>query len=137
MDAKRDWGHAKDYVEAMWRILQQDTPEDYVIATGITTPIRDFVQLAFAEVGFQIEFQGEGVDEVGLVTKCTHPLYQLPVGKKVVCIDPIYFRPTEVDLLIGDATKAKTKLGWQPKYDLNTLIKEMVESDIQLFTRSL
>jgi GDPmannose 4,6-dehydratase len=133
LDAKRDWGHARDYVEAMWLMLQQTTPEDFVIATGITTSIRDFVRLSFAEVGIELEFQGVGVDEIAVVQTCSHPLYQLPPGKKVVCIDPIYFRPTEVDLLIGDATKAKTKLGWTPKYDLTTMIKEMVASDLQLF----
>lgn len=133
LDAKRDWGHAKDYVEAMWLMLQQDSPEDYVIATGVTTPIRDFLRLAFAEVGIEIEYQGTGVNEIAVVTACNHPLYQIPAGQKVVCIDPQYFRPTEVDLLIGDSTKARTKLGWQPKYDLQSLIKEMVASDLALF----
>ncbi|RIJ41576.1 GDP-mannose 4,6-dehydratase [Pontibacter oryzae] len=135
MDAKRDWGHAKDYVEAMWRILQQDQPEDYVIATGITTTVRDFVKMAFAEVGIAIEFKGEGIDEKGYVAQCTNPEYQLELGREVVCVDPNYFRPTEVELLIGDATKAKTKLQWEPKYDLPALVKDMMQSDIELFKR--
>ena len=130
MDARRDWGHAKDYVEAMWRILQQDTPDDYVIATGITTTVRDFVRMAFEEVGVTLEFKGEGVNESGVVAKCDNPAYQLEVGSTVVAVDPEYFRPTEVELLIGDATKAKTKLNWTPKYDLPALVKEMVASDL-------
>lgn len=134
LNAKRDWGHAKDYAEAMWLMLQQPTPEDYVIATGVTTSIRDFVSMAFAEVGISIAFEGQGGDEIAKVVSCANPMYQLPVGKKVVCIDPGYFRPTEVDFLIGDATKAKAKLGWQPRYDLKTLIKEMVRSDIHAFS---
>jgi GDPmannose 4,6-dehydratase len=131
MDAKRDWGHAKDYVEAMWRILQQDKPDDYVIATGVTTTVRDFISMAFKEAGVEVEFKGEGVNEKGYVKSCSDPAYQLPVGKEVVAVDPEYFRPTEVDLLIGDATKAKTKLGWTPKYDLAALVKEMVAADIK------
>ena len=131
LDAKRDWGHAKDYVDAMWRILQQDKPEDYVIATGITTTVRDFVKLSFAETGIELEFNGEGVNETGAVKSCSYPAYQLPIGKVVVAVDPEYFRPTEVDLLIGDATKAKTKLGWIPKYDLAALVKEMMASDLE------
>ncbi len=131
LDAKRDWGHAKDYVEAMWLILQQDQPEDYVIATGITTTVRDFIRMAFAETGIEIEFSGEGVNETGRVKSCSNPAYQLPIGKEVIAVDPEYFRPTEVDLLIGDATKAKTKLGWQPRYDLQALVKEMVASDVE------
>ncbi|HMO60633.1 MAG TPA: GDP-mannose 4,6-dehydratase [Ferruginibacter sp.] len=130
LNAKRDWGHAKDYVEAMWRILQQDEPEDFVIATGITTTVRDFISMAFAEAGIELEFKGEGVDEKGIVKSCSNPAYQLPAGKEVVAVDPEYFRPTEVELLIGNATKAKTKLGWTPKYDLPALVKEMVASDI-------
>ena len=132
MDAKRDWGHAKDYVDAMWRILQQDTPEDFVIATGITTPVREFIRMAFAEAGIELEFTGEGVNEKGKIKSCSNPAYQLPAGKEVVAVDPEYFRPTEVDLLIGDATKANTKLGWKPKYDLAALVKEMVAKDIEL-----
>lgn len=130
LEARRDWGHAKDYVEAMWMILQQEIPEDYVIATGITTTVRDFIKMAFAEAGIEVEFSGEGVNEIGKVKSCSNPAYQLPTGKEVVVVDPEYFRPTEVDLLIGDATKARTKLGWAPKYDLAALVKEMVASDI-------
>src|SRR5688572_2421528 len=130
LNAQRDWGHAKDYVEAMWRILQQDTPEDFVIATGITTEVREFVRMAFAELGIVIEFTGEGVEERGYVTACTNEDYQVELGKQVVSVDPNYFRPTEVELLIGDATKAKTKLGWEPKYDLSMLVKEMVAADV-------
>jgi len=132
LDAKRDWGHAKDYVDAMWRILQQDIPEDYVIATGITTTVRDFVKLSFGEVGIELDFTGEGVNESGTVKLCSNPAYQLPIGKSVVAVDPEYFRPTEVDLLIGDATKARTKLGWVPKYDLAALVKEMMAKDVEL-----
>ncbi|HEV7351307.1 GDP-mannose 4,6-dehydratase [Telluribacter sp.] len=135
LDARRDWGHAKDFVEAMWLILQQDQAEDYVIATGHTTSIRDFVRMAFAEVGMEVEFQGEGVAERAVVTKCNNPLYQIPVGKEVVCIDERYFRPTEVELLIGDPTKAMTKLGWKPKYDLPALVKDMVSADLELFKK--
>ena len=130
LDARRDWGHAKDYVDAMWRILQQETAEDYVIATGITTTVRDFIRLSFLEVGVELDFLGEGIDEVGKVKRCNNLLYQLPEGKIVVAVDAEYFRPTEVELLIGDATKAKTKLGWQPKYDLAALVKEMMASDL-------
>ncbi len=135
LDAQRDWGHAKDYVEAMWLMLQQDTPEDFVIATGVTTRIRDFVRMAFDEVGIELDFVGEGVDEKAIVSKCNNPDYQLPIGKEVVGIDPRYFRPTEVELLIGDPTKANTKLGWIPKYDLPALVKEMIESDLDIFKR--
>jgi GDPmannose 4,6-dehydratase len=135
LDARRDWGHAKDYVEAMWRILQQDTPEDYVIATGITTPVRDFVRMAFAEVGIEVAFTGEGANEIGVVTACNNEEYTLPIGKEVVAVDPRYFRPTEVELLIGDPTKSKTKLGWEPRYDLPALVKEMVAGDVELFRK--
>jgi len=134
LDAKRDWGHAKDYVEAMWLILQQDVAEDYVIATGITTTVRDFVRMAFEEVGIELDFSGEGVNEIARVKACHNPLYQLEIGKEVVSIDPRYFRPTEVELLIGDPTKAKEKLGWKLKYDLPALVKDMMESDVKLFT---
>lgn len=130
LNAQRDWGHAKDYVEAMWLILQQEEPEDFVIATGTTTSVRDFVKLAFGELGIELKFTGEGVEEKGYVAACNNPAYQLPVGKEVVAVDPEYFRPTEVDLLIGDATKAKEKLKWVPKYDLAGLVKEMVASDV-------
>ncbi|WP_373511865.1 GDP-mannose 4,6-dehydratase [Persicitalea sp.] len=133
LDAQRDWGHAKDYVEAMWLILQQEKPEDFVIATGETTRIRDFVRMSFGEVGVELEFKGEGVEEKGTVVKCNNPDYQLPIGKEVVAIDERYFRPTEVELLIGDPTKSKTKLGWQPKYDLKALVNDMVAADLLLF----
>jgi GDPmannose 4,6-dehydratase len=135
LDAKRDWGHAKDYVEAMWLILQQPVPEDYVIATGITTPVRDFVRMAFAEVGIELEFKGEGSNERGYVVAANHPDFQVEIGKEVIAVDPKYYRPTEVDLLIGDPTKAMTKLGWTPKYDLPMLVNDMVTSDIELFRR--
>ena len=115
LDAKRDWGHAKDYIEAMWLILQQDTPEDYVIATGVTTTVREFIRLSFAELGIEVAFSGEGVNEKGTVVSCSNPAYQVPVGQEVIAIDPRYFRPTEVELLIGDPTKAKEKLGWTLK----------------------
>ncbi|MDF0692708.1 GDP-mannose 4,6-dehydratase [Aquirufa ecclesiirivi] len=134
LDAKRDWGHAKDYVEAMWLILQQEQPEDFVIATGITTTVRDFVIMAFNEVGIELEFKGTGIEEVALVKACHNPLYQVELGKEVVAVDPRYFRPTEVELLIGDPTKAQTKLGWKLKYDLPALVKDMMSSDIQLFS---
>lgn len=135
LDAKRDWGHAKDYVEAMWLILQQEKPEDFVIASGITTTVRDFVKLAFAEVGVELEFVGSEEGETGIVKSCSNPEVQLPVGKEVVKIDPRYYRPTEVDLLIGNPSKAKEKLGWKLKYDLNALVKDMVSSDLELFKR--
>ncbi|RYE22249.1 MAG: GDP-mannose 4,6-dehydratase, partial [Sphingobacteriaceae bacterium] len=118
IDAKRDWGHAQDYVEAMWRILQQEEPEDFVIATGVTTTVRDFIKMAFAEVGIEIEFKGEGVEEKGYVVSCSKPEFQVEIGKEVVAVDARYFRPTEVELLIGDPTKCKEKLNWKPKYDL-------------------
>jgi len=131
LSSRRDWGHAKDYIKAMYLILQQDTPDDYVIATGITTTIRDMLILAFHEVGIELEFKGKSNNERGIVSACHHPDYQLPSGKEVIAIDPRYFRPTEVDLLIGDATKAREKLGWKPEYDLQTLVKEMVQSDLK------
>ena len=133
LDAERDWGHAKDYVEAMWLMLQQDTAEDFVVATGITTPVREFVRMAFAEIGVELSFTGEGINENGTVVSCSNPEYQLQIGKAVVVVDPAYFRPTEVDQLIGDATKAKTKLGWEPKYSLAELVKEMMTSDLRIF----
>ncbi|MCU0391564.1 MAG: GDP-mannose 4,6-dehydratase [Thermoflexibacter sp.] len=133
LDAQRDWGHAKDYVQAMWLMLQKDQPEDYVVATGITTKIRDFVQMCFAELGIIIEFSGQGLEEVAKIVQCNHLDFQLPIGKEVIGIDPRYFRPTEVDLLIGNPTKANTKLGWKPKYDLPALVKDMVWADINLF----
>ncbi|WPU95622.1 GDP-mannose 4,6-dehydratase [Mucilaginibacter sabulilitoris] len=135
LDAQRDWGHAKDYVEAMYLILQQEKPTDYVIATGVTTRVREFVRLAFAEVGIIIQFKGEGVNEVGYVMSCNNPDFQVEIGKEVIAVDAKYFRPTEVDLLIGDPTKSKTQLGWEPKYDLQGLVREMVAADIDLFRR--
>lgn len=126
LNAKRDWGHAKDYVEGMWRILQNDKPEDFVLATGTTTSIRDFVTMTFKELGIEIEWSGTGVDEKG-VNKAT--------GKVVVDVNPVYFRPAEVELLLGDSTKARTKLGWKPTYDLQMLCHEMVESDLDLAKR--
>ena len=131
LDAKRDWGHAKDYVEGMWLMMQQEVPEDFVLATGITTTVRDFVSMSFAEAGVELEFKGEGIDEKAFVSKCSNPDYQLPIGKQVVGIHPRYFRPTEVDLLIGDPAKANTKLNWYPKYDLPMLVKEMMEEDLK------
>lgn len=135
LDAKRDWGHAKDYVEAMWLILQQPVPEDYVIATGVTTPVREFVRMAFAEVGVTVEFKGTDDKETGVVTACTNPEYNVAIGKEVVAVDPRYYRPTEVDLLVGDPTKSQQQLGWKPKYDLAALVKEMVAADVDLFKR--
>jgi GDPmannose 4,6-dehydratase len=135
LDAQRDWGHAKDYVEAMYLILQQEVPEDYVIATGVTTRVREFVRMAFNEVGIEVEFRGEGVNEKGYVVSCSNPDYQLETGKHVVAVDPQYFRPTEVDLLIGDPSKSNTKLGWKPKYDLAMLVNEMVAADTEHFRK--
>jgi len=135
LNAQRDWGHAKDYVEAMWRILQQDVAEDYVIATGVTTYIRDFVRLAFAEVGIELAFEGENENEVAKIIACNNPEYLLEIGRVIVRVDPEYYRPTEVDLLIGDPTKSKTKLGWKTQYDLVGLVKEMVQSDLKLMQK--
>jgi GDPmannose 4,6-dehydratase len=135
LDAQRDWGHAKDYVEAMYLILQQETAEDYVIATGVTTRVREFVRMAFNEVGIEVEFKGEGAEEKGYVVSCSNPDYQIEAGKQVVAVDPKYFRPTEVDLLIGDPTKSNTKLGWKPKYDLQMLVSEMVAADVENFRK--
>lgn len=137
LNAQRDWGHAKDYVEAMWLMLQQEKAEDFVIATGITTTVRDFVKMAFAELGIELNFTGEGAAERGTIAACNNPAYQLPPGKEVVAVDPDYYRPTEVDLLIGDASKARTKLGWAPKYDLAALVKEMVEADLKKLKTSV
>ena len=134
LDAQRDWGHAKDYVEAMWLMLQQEKAEDFVIATGKTTKIRDFVSLAFAEAGIEIAFEGTGEEEIAKVVSAKGP-YQLKQGTVVIKVDPAYYRPTEVDLLIGDASKAKEKLGWTPKYSLADMVKEMVASDLQLFKK--
>ena len=135
LDAKRDWGHAKDYVRMMWMILQADKAEDWVIATGRTTSIRDFVKMAFEHIGVELEFKGEGADEVALIKKCTNSKYQLEVGKEVLAIDPRYYRPTEVDLLIGDPTKAKEKLGWTPELTLEDLVEDMMQSDLKLFEK--
>lgn len=169
LDAQRDWGHAKDYVDAMWRILQQDTPEDYVIATGTTTKVRDFIAMAFDEVGFSLRWEGEGVDEVGILDAVNVEKFEsatglewgadyansesddsseagkrelgknnfIPLNSVLVKVDPRYFRPTEVELLIGDPSKAKTKLGWEPKYDVLALAQEMVASDLNLFKKDL
>ena len=135
LDAQRDWGHAKDYVRMMWMILQADVPEDWVIATGTTTPVREFVRMSFSEVGIELEFKGTGIDEKAFVKFCKNPDYQLEIGKEVLSIDPKYFRPTEVDLLIGDPTKAKTKLGWKIEYELKDLVKDMVQSDVKLMKK--
>jgi GDPmannose 4,6-dehydratase len=135
LNAQRDWGHAKDYVEVMWLMLQQEKPEDFVIATGVTTTVRDFVRKAFNIVGIELDFEGENENEISKVKACNNPEYQLEIGTTVVRVDPRYFRPTEVDLLIGDATKAHQKLGWKPKYDLDALVEEMVISDVELFKK--
>lgn len=137
LDAQRDWGHAKDYVRMMWMILQAPEAEDWVIATGKTTTVREFVRLAFEEVGIEIEFRGKGIDEKGFIKTCRNPLYQIEIGKEVLTVDEKYFRPTEVDLLIGDPTKAKQKLGWECKYNLNDLIKDMMNSDIKLMEKEI
>ena len=135
LDAQRDWGHAKDYVRMMWMILQADEAEDWVIATGKTTPVRDFVRMSFAEVGIELEFKGEGKNETAFVKACNNKSYQLPIGKEVLAVDPRYFRPTEVDLLIGDPTKARTKLGWECQYQLSDLVKDMMRSDLKLMLK--
>lgn len=144
LSSKRDWGHAKDYVRAMYAILQQDEPSDYVIATGITTTIRDFIRMAFEEIGVGIRFKGEGIDEVAIIESIDEGLFvkkvgdaylenfKKRVGEEVVGVDPQYFRPTEVELLIGDATKARTRLGWEPEYSLAALIEDMMKNDIKL-----
>ena len=137
LDAKRDWGHAKDYVRMMWMILQADEPEDWVIATGITTSVRDFVRMSFSFIGIELEFKGEGVNEKGFVKLCNNPKYQLNQGSEVVSVDPEYFRPTEVEILIGDPTKAKEKLGWVAEYSLRDLINDMMKSDLSLMKKEL
>ena len=137
LDAQRDWGHAKDYVRMMWMILQAEQPEDWVIATGVTTTVRDFVSLAFGEVGVELEFNGEGVNEKAHVTACNHSGFQVAIGKEVLSVDPSYYRPTEVDLLIGDPSKAKNKLGWVPEHDLASLVKDMMEGDVALMKKNL
>lgn len=147
LDAKRDWGHAKDYVKAMWLMLQQEIAEDFVIATGVTTKVRDFIAMSFDHIGFKLRWEGEGVEEVGILDsvdeqkylKSTGQSLNLPISNllnsTIVKVDPRYFRPTEVDLLIGDPTKSNTKLGWKPEYDLAGLVEDMMTSDIQLFQR--
>lgn len=135
LDAKRDWGHAKDYVRMMWMILQADKPEDWVIATGVTTTVRDFVKMSFSYVGVELEFKGKGIDEKAYVKSCNNPEYQIEIGKEVLSVDPAYFRPTEVDLLIGDPTKAKEKLGWESEYDLNALVNDMMAGDLTVMKK--
>jgi len=137
LDAKRDWGHAKDYVRMMWMILQSDEPEDWVIATGKTNTVRDFVRMAFKEVGIELDFKGQAVNEKAYVKSCSNKDYQLNIGKEVLSIDPSYFRPTEVDLLIGDPSKAKNKLGWIPEHDLNSLVKDMMKGDVSLMKKDV
>lgn len=132
LSSKRDWGHAKDYVKAMYLILQQDIADDFVIATGVTTEVRQFILMAFAEAGIEVEFKGSGIDEKGYIKSYDPSKYKLQIGQEVVSVDPEYFRPTEVDLLIGDATKARTKLNWEPKYSLKELVADMVQSDLRL-----
>lgn len=135
LDAQRDWGHAKDYVRMMWMILQADEPEDWVIATGTTTTVRDFVRMSFAYVGVDIEFVGNGIEEKAFVTACKNAEFQIEIGKEVLSVNPRYFRPTEVELLVGDATKANTKLGWIPEYDLQDLVNDMMQSDIKIMQK--
>lgn len=135
LNAQRDWGHAKDYIEAMWLMLQHHKADDFVVATGITTTVREFVSKTFARLGIQIEFQGEGVHETASVKSCSNSDFHLTEGQEILKIDPAYFRPTEVELLIGDASKARKELGWKPKYDLEMLINEMVDSDLELMQR--
>lgn len=135
LDAKRDWGHAKDYVKMMWMILQAEKPDDWVIATGKTTSIRDFVIMAFDYIGIKIDFVGEGINEKGFVSKCNNKNYQLEAGKEIINVDPRYFRPTEVDLLIGDATKAKKELGWKATTSLQELVNDMMNSDLKLMEK--
>lgn len=137
LDAKRDWGHAKDYVRMMWMILQADQPEDWVIATGKTTSVRDFVKMSFLHCGIELRFEGVGVDEVGIVTSCNNPKYQIKNGSVVVAVDPRYFRPTEVDLLLGNPAKAKNKLGWTPEFTLEMLVEDMMKSDLKLMTKDV
>lgn len=131
LDAKRDWGHAKDFVEAMWRMLQQDKADDYVIATGVSTAVRDLTKMAFSEVGIELEFSGSGENEIGVIAKLKNDTTKLEIGQTIVKIDPTYFRPAEVDTLIGDASKAKKMLGWKPKVSLKELVREMVIEDLK------
>lgn len=145
LSAKRDWGHARDYVEAMWLMLQQDKPDDFVIATGVTTEVREFVRMAFLQIGVTLEFYGEGSDERGVVgaiddvqfrAATNHSSDHLAIGQEIVFVDPVYYRPTEVELLVGDATKARTQLGWMPRHTLSDLVSEMVSSDIEVFKQA-
>jgi GDPmannose 4,6-dehydratase len=135
LNAKRDWGHAKDYVRMMWMILQADEPEDWVIATGVTTTVRDFVKMSFAYLGIDLEFYGKGVNEKGIVKSCRNPKYQIDEGVEIVSVDPEYFRPTEVEILIGDPTKAREKLGWVAECSLDDLVNDMMESDLKLMMK--
>jgi len=135
LDAQRDWGHAKDYVEAMWLMLQQDAPEDYVIATGVTTTVREFVRMAFNEVGIQVRFEGKGLHEIGVIEFLDHAVKGIEIGQVIIKVDPRYFRLTEVELLIGDPRKANEQLGWKPSYDLKALVKEMMKADVNYFQR--
>ena len=137
LDARRDWGHAKDYVRMMWMILQAEQAEDWIIATGVSTTVRDFVRLAFGEVGIELAFKGEGKDEKAYVSKCNYKDFQVKIGKEVLSVDPSYFRPTEVDFLIGDPTKAKNKLGWIPEHNLASLVKEMMDGDVSLMKKDV
>ncbi|MEC3906295.1 GDP-mannose 4,6-dehydratase [Tamlana sp. 2201CG12-4] len=135
LEAQRDWGHAKDYVRMMWMVLQAETAEDWVIATGKTTTVRDFVKMSFNQVGIELEFKGAGKEEKGFIKSCSNPNYRVGIGQEILSIDPRYFRPTEVDLLIGDASKAKNKLGWVPEYELEDLVKDMMTSDLKLMKK--
>ncbi|MGK0385848.1 MAG: GDPmannose 4,6-dehydratase [Patiriisocius sp.] len=135
LDAKRDWGHAKDYVRMMWMILQADEAEDWVIATGKTTSVRDFIGMAFDKVGIEIEFKGIGLAEKGYVSACKDERFQVAIGTQIIAVDSNYFRPTEVELLIGDATKAREKLGWVPEYQLEELVSEMMAHDMRLMEK--
>lgn len=137
LDAQRDWGHAKDYVRMMWMILQADKAQDWVIATGQTTTVRDFVRMAFGEVGIDLDFKGHGINEKGFIKGCTHKDFQLEIGKEVLSVDKSYFRPTEVDLLIGDSTKAKQQLGWIPEHDLTFLVKDMMKGDLSVMRKEV
>ena len=135
LNAKRDWGHAKDYVRMMWMILQAKQPEDWVIATGTTTSVRDFIKMSFNHIGIKLDFKGKGINEKGYIKECRNPKFKLEIGKEVIQVDTKYFRPTEVDLLIGDASKANNKLGWIPKYSLEELVNEMMTSDLILMKK--
>lgn len=135
LSAKRDWGHAKDYVKAMWLILQQEQPQDFCIATGISTEVRDFVKMAFAYLGIEVAFKGSGLEEKGYIVSCLNPRFQLPIGKEVVAVSPKYFRPTEVDFLLGDPSKAKRELGWSPEYNLQMIVEDMMKSDLELMQK--